>query len=219
MEPAPLVHWSAGSAPVPCDESKEGSICACRLPSSCSKSPRSTSPAARSSGSPITARHDRMTARGKGLLGRVSFFEMEKEDDILLTAAGPDAAKVLEKPGGSFSCDPPADPVQAKGEGRRINGFRKPGKASTKRRLPKIHSPPTGLRPLSCGTLCSFVPPAVRGSFCSIHSRHAPLFSPAGMSAAVSGSTIIRQDAAAWGSGNTNSPLQIRIICITMKEK
>src|SRR5690606_1597182 len=148
-------------------------------------------------------RHDRMNARGKGLLGRVSLFEMEKEDDILLTAAGPDAAKVLEKPGGSFSCDPPADPVQAKGEGRRINGFRKPGKASTKRRLPKIHSPPTGLRPLSCGTLCSFVPPD----------------SPAGMSAAVSGSTIIRQDAAAWGSGNTNSPLQIRIICITMKEK
>lgn len=92
MEPAPLVHWSAGSAPVPCDESKEGSICACRLPSSCSKSPlsakSSNSPAARSSGSPITARHDRMTARGKGLLGRVSFFEMEKEDDILLTAAG-----------------------------------------------------------------------------------------------------------------------------------
>src|SRR5690606_31528613 len=100
MEPAPLVHWSAVSAPVPCDESKEGSICACRLPSSCSKSPlsakSSNSPAARSSGSPITARHDRMTARGKGLLGRVSFFEMEKEDDILLTAAGPDAAKVLE---------------------------------------------------------------------------------------------------------------------------
>src|SRR5690606_17875261 len=58
----------------------------------CSKSPlsakSSNSPAARSSGSPITARHDRMTARGKGLLGRVSFFEMEKEDDILLTAAG-----------------------------------------------------------------------------------------------------------------------------------
>lgn len=76
---------------------------------------------ARSFTSHIMVCHDKMTANGKGLLGLVSFFfEVEQGGEVVLTAAGPDAAKALEKLGGYFSSDPSTDKILLKDGGRWI---------------------------------------------------------------------------------------------------